>query len=217
MGKEALEQETILKNYLLENHIKYEKEILKKEAIKNGYPEELFDKIFKEISIKKDNTSESSEELKKTKKEGKDFFLVPIEKEKLEKALKESNNVKSFFSPTQIMVYAFCLILLLVSGFGLANSFSFNSLSFDEVDGMGSSFGIGYPLEFISVSMGDEVPFKFSFWNFIIVFILYLLIAYIIDLVLSNSFQAIKSSINRDKIEERVEKKLEDKEQEFKK
>jgi hypothetical protein len=214
MGKKEIEQESILRKYLSENYLKYEKNILRQEAIKKGYSTELFDRILNEISL--GNTDNNQEELKNIKKQKDDFVLVPIKKQELEKALKGSNNVKNFFSPTQIMTYAFCLILLLVAGFGFANSFSLQSFSFEGGDGVGSSFEIGYPLKFISVSIENENPFEFNFLNFVIVFILYILVAYLIDLVLSNSFKAIKDSISKDNKQEKAGENLDNKEKEFK-
>jgi len=129
---------------------------------------------------------------------GKDFVFVPIEREKLIKILKEvKNSWVNFFAPTQVMTFAFCIIFLLAVGGSIHNSFSMESFFLQDLglDGKASSFEIGYPVAFIIFSMSNEVPFVFKFWVFLGNFLLYILVAYILDLVISNSCRVITKFI----------------------
>lgn len=196
-----------LESYISSNYKKYPLESLKKEATKKGYHETLFDEVYKKVMLKEANSSQDSKTLfyKTGTSEEENLVMTPIEKEKLIKLLKDSENlIRRFFEPTQIMTYAFCIIFLIAVGVSLADSFSMQSIVFSDpnISGEASFFEIGYPLVFISISFAEENPFKINFFNLIVCLSLYALIAYIIDLILSNSIRTIKKSIENDIKEE---------------
>ncbi len=214
--------ETILREYLKKNYKSYSSDILKKEVLSKGYPLNLFEKIYLEISSIKDISNSAHIQNKNTSEEGyakiikndkKEGVLLPIEKYNEMKETKKTNTQSSFFAPTQVMTYAFCAILLVTVGVSIAGSFSLKSLVYQdqgqEFVGQASFFEVGYPLVYISFSLDESDPFIFKFWNFVLDFILYLILAYLIDLALSNSYRAIKSSINHENLKE---KRLEEKE-----
>lgn len=214
--------ETILREYLSKNYLGYPKEVLKKEILSKGYPQSLFEKIYREVtSIKsipnlppvQNSNYQGDIPAKIVKQDGKEIVMLPIEKDKLIKAIKETNKPSSFFAPTQVMTYAFCIILLVTIGVSIAGSFSLKSLVYQdqgqEFVGQASFFEVGYPLVYISFSLDEADPFVFRFWNFILDFFLYLILAYLIDLAVSNSYRAIKSSIKQENLKE---KRLEEKE-----
>ncbi|MEM4330860.1 MAG: hypothetical protein QW273_02530, partial [Candidatus Pacearchaeota archaeon] len=126
----------------------------------------------------------------------------PVEKEAVKEALK-SPSPYSFFRPTQVTTYAFCLILVIAVGYSIATSFSFSSFSYSGESVVygekSSSFKIGYPLAFIEVNASANDPFKFFLFNFLGDFILYFLLAYVIDLIFTNSIRAILEYLEKEK------------------
>lgn len=212
MERGGIEQEGILREYISLNYKKYPLEGLRKEAEKKAYDLALFDRILNELSSKEIRTRPSDTKdlgvLRSTKRDGREVVMIPVDKQHLAKVLKDSDGSASFFAPTQIMSYTFCIILLVIVGVGLANSFSFRSFTFEDQNqgfqGKASFFEIGYPKIFIAVSMEAESPFVFNIWYFFLDFFLYLLVAYLFDLIISNSFRAIKRSIEKDNAEERA-------------
>jgi hypothetical protein len=195
-----------LEYFINRNYKKYSRESLKKEAIVKGYGSDLFDEIYKKITdLDRPSPINTTSNIKNYKKEG--LVLTPLEKEKLTKILNGPRSPsKGFFAPTQIMTYSFSIILLIALGGSMFSSFSLDSFNVMDpnLDGKSSSFNIGYPWIFIYFSFYDEDLFIFKFWPFIADFILYILLAYLIDLILSNSLNVIKNSIKEDIVEEKV-------------
>jgi hypothetical protein len=199
--------ENNLEAFVSANYFSYSLDSLKQEAIKKGYGGDLFDRVYQRVGNSEKNRPKNltnpTTQLKDST--NKDLVLIPIEKDKLTKILKESeNNLGNFFAPTQIMTYSFCIILLLALGGSMFSSFSLESFVSDaqNLEGEASSFKIGYPWIFVTFSLLEEDPFLFYFWEFLGDFILYILLSYIIDLTLSNSFRAIKGSIKNANKEE---------------
>ncbi len=206
-NKLGMVAENNLEAFVSANYFSYSLDSLKQEAIKKGYGGDLFDRVYQRVGNAEKNRPKNLTNPKTQLKDStnKDLVLIPIEKDKLTKILKESeNNLGNFFAPTQIMTYSFCIILLLALGGSMFSSFSIESFVSDaqNLEGEASSFKIGYPWIFVTFSLLEEDPFIFSFWEFLGDFILYILLSYIIDLILSNSFRAIRGSIKNANKEE---------------
>ncbi|MEM4181968.1 MAG: hypothetical protein QXX68_02325 [Candidatus Pacearchaeota archaeon] len=182
------------------------KDNLKKEDIlKSANPKVNFATQNKEVS--NNYSSNKYPELKTKTIKGEEFVMVPVKKEDLEKAL--NKKAGSFFVPTQIMTYVFCILLILAAGYSLYKSFSFSSVLSPEGEeiGKGSLFKVGYPLTFISVSALEEKPFRFNFWYFFVDFFLYIIISYIADLSIRGLILGIKTALKEDEDKEDKEDK----------
>jgi len=115
-----------------------------------------------------------------------------VEEKEYKKEGNVSASLRRFFRPTIIFEYAFAFVVLFVLAIGFF-SFPISALLSNPEE---FSFEIGYPFVFISPFAEDNELFSFS--NFIIDFLIYLLLAYLIDVSISNFYRAMKKSIKKD-------------------
>jgi len=208
MGDES-NSEKILREYIISNIQNYSLEDIEKKAISSGYSEETFRKVFGSIdpsliSQNNENHYESyspseNEEPFKTN----DRILVSVEKTELDKIIKRTKK-KSFFKPTKITGYTFLIIFVIVVIYSFFTSFSFGVFNLNESSNNISEnilFEIGYPKIFFTIFVDGEDNFLVEWKYLVLDFLIYILISYLLDLILSNSYDYLK---NRNKSSKKI-------------
>jgi large-conductance mechanosensitive channel len=183
--------EKVLVDYLIAYSDKYPLDKLKQMAISRGYSASDFDKSFELAKLQKESV-QNPVKTESFPKESKSFVWLPMKKEDLlEYQNKRKKIEKPFFMPTNFMQYALAIVLV------VAFSISFASLNFGSLMSPSEDFvlEIGYPLKFINIAYQGENQEMFNFQFFVLDFLIYIVLAYLLDLIIMNSYLAIKKSM----------------------